>query len=449
TIESAFTTARNKRLKLVIRFVYNPGPGSTTDPNLANPDAPLDLILQHINQLKPILIANADAIAAMQTGFLGHWGEWHSTKYLYATASRQAIVDALLSALPKDRMLMLRYPRYKEIFFQGPLTVTEAFSQTDRSRIGHHNDCFLRDADDTTYRSTTAQPPKDHSTYCDGLDEIACWKAFVAQEGRFTPVGGETCQYNPPRTECPNATAELATLHWSFINNDYKREVLDSWIAGGCMDAIRRQLGYRLVLKEAFIPQSVQPGGSLDVDVVLNNVGYAAMYNPRPIFVVLKNATNRYDLAILGIDPRHWEPGADQTLPIRVTVPTNVVPGTYTLGLWLPDAAASLRNIPAYAVRFANANVWDAVTGVNILTSSLEVLPGDGSGAVCLGDVTGDATRDLSDAIRCIRYLVGLDTLTGAELTAADSNQDGSVDLSDVVRLIRDLLGLEPLPVCQ
>jgi len=128
TIRSAFTTARSRGLKLVIRFAYNPGPGSTTDANLANPDAPIDLVLQHIEQLKPILVENSDVIAVMQAGFVGHWGEWHSSKYLHSLEARRAVIDALFSALPKDRMLQIRYPRYKEIFFQGPLTEQEAYS---------------------------------------------------------------------------------------------------------------------------------------------------------------------------------------------------------------------------------------------------------------------------------------------------------------------------------
>src|SRR3990172_7376427 len=256
--------------------------GFTTDPNLANPDAPIDLVLQHIDQLKPILIENADVIAVMQAGFVGHWGEWHSTKYLHPLEYRRAIVDALLNILPKDRMLQIRYPRYKEIFYQGPLTAQEAFSGTDRSRVGHHNDCFLRDLDDAgTYKSGSAQIPKITSTYCDGKDAISCWKDFVAQESQFTPVGGETCQYNPPRTDCPNALQEMAMLHWSFINNGYRPEVLNSWTSGACMDTIRRSLGYRLVLKEAFLPQAIRPGGTLSLNIRLSNDGFAAMYNPR------------------------------------------------------------------------------------------------------------------------------------------------------------------------
>ncbi|HZM21148.1 MAG TPA: DUF4832 domain-containing protein [Anaerolineales bacterium] len=374
-ITSVFTTARNKGLKLVIRFVYNPGPGSTTDPNLANPDAPIELVLQHIRSLQPILASNADVIAVMQVGFVGHWGEWHSSKYLHPLTYRKAIVDALLDALPADRMLQLRYPRYKEIFFQGPLTSQEAFTGTDRSRIGHHNDCFLRDQDDGgTYKSTTAQEPKHTSNYCSG-DEVSCWKDFIAQESQFTPVGGETCQYNPPRTDCPNALLEMDMLHWSFINNGYRPEVLNGWTSGGCMNTIRRSLGYRLTLKEAFIPPNIRPGGALSLNVRLSNDGFAAMFNPRPLFVVLQGPGGRYEIPVSNIDPRRWAAGQESTFAINVNLPANVAPGTYRLGLWLPDAYTSLRSKPAYSVRFANTNVWEATTGINILTANFQVVP--------------------------------------------------------------------------
>jgi Domain of unknown function (DUF4832)/Domain of unknown function (DUF4874) len=376
TIRSAFSTARSKGLKLVIRFVYNDGPGSTTDPNLANPDAPIDLVLQHIDQLKPILTENADVIAVLEAGFVGHWGEWHSTKYLHPLEYRKAIVDALLQALPQDRMLQLRYPRYNQIFFQGPLTASEAFSGTDRSRVGQHNDCFLRDLDDGgTYKSTTGQLPRQTSTYCDGRDEVACWKDYTAQQGQFTPVGGETCQYNPPRTDCPNALQELKTLHWSFLNNGYKKEVLDSWVTGGCMNTIRRSLGYRLVLKEASLPPSTRPGSTLSMNIKLSNDGFAAMYNPHPLYLVLLGTSTRYEIPVSNVDARRWAAGQEQNIAINVTLPANVAPGTYKLGLWLPDVYQSLRGNPAYSVRFANTNVWDAATGINLLTTTFQVQP--------------------------------------------------------------------------
>ena len=164
-------------------------------------------------------------------------------------------------------------------------------------------------------------------------------------------------------------------LHWSFINNDYRPEVLNGWTSGGCMDTIRRDLGYRLVLKDAYIPPTIKPGGTLSLNVHLTNVGFASMFNPRPLYVVLLGSTSRYELPLTNVDPRRWAAGQDQMITVTATLPANIAPGTYKLGLWLPDAYASLRNSPAYAVRFANTNVWDATTGINILSSNLQIVP--------------------------------------------------------------------------
>lgn len=51
----------------------------------------------------------------------------------------------------------------------------------------------------------------------------------------------------------------------------------------------------------------------------------------------------------------------------------NAEPGTYRLGLWLPDASYRLRCDPHYAIRCANGGLgwWtspDGLYGVNILT---------------------------------------------------------------------------------
>ena len=142
------------------------------------------------------------------------------------------------------------------------------------------------------------------------------------------------------------------------------------------METIRRSLGYRLVLKEATLPQSLRAGETLSLNVRLTNQGFAAMYNPRPLIIVLLGqGGGRYEAPVTNIDPRRWAAGQEQTVNVSINLPANIPPGTYRLGLWLPDASSSLRNSPAYAVRFANANVWDAATGVNILTSSLQIIP--------------------------------------------------------------------------
>jgi hypothetical protein len=57
---------------------------------------------------------------------------------------------------------------------------------------------------------------------------------------------------------------------------------------------------------------------------------------------------------------------------LSAKLPAGMPPGTYQIGLWLPDAAASLRMNPAYAVRLSNLQ-WDPATGTNLLDASVTV----------------------------------------------------------------------------
>jgi hypothetical protein len=49
--------------------------------------------------------------------------------------------------------------------------------------------------------------------------------------------------------------------------------------------------------------------------------------------------------------------------------------GTYTVGLYLPDAEASLRNDIRYAIQFANVGTWNSLMGINILATDLLISP--------------------------------------------------------------------------
>ncbi|OGG02232.1 hypothetical protein A2W14_02575 [Candidatus Gottesmanbacteria bacterium RBG_16_37_8] len=157
-------------------------------------------------------------------------------------------------------------------------------------------------------------------------------------------------------------------MHWSFLHNGYSKVVLDTWVNQGCMPEVRRRLGYRFELTEALIPPTVKVGGSLALNIKLKNVGFTSMFNLRPVILVL-SGTNRYEIPLPNVDPRRWQPGQDSNIAITISLPQNISPGSYKLGLWLPDASLSLKNNPAYAVRFANLNVWDAQSGINFLTS--------------------------------------------------------------------------------
>jgi hypothetical protein len=351
-LDEGFSSLRQAGLKVVLRFAYNFGIGQ--------PDAPESRVLSHIAQLAPSLKNNADVIAVLQAGFIGAWGEWHdSTSGLEAPSAQKNILFALLDALPPSRMLQMRYPAGKLSLFGCTLAPSDAFTGAPPSRIGHHNDCFLAGAGDTgTYPESDPEPTKD----------------YVAAEGRFVPVGGETCAVDPPRSDCATALAELEKLHWSYLNGEFMPKVLDGWQNQGCLPEIRRRLGYRLQISDAWLNRRVAPGGIVTLRLIVKNAGYASLYNPRTVYAVLGDGAGRSAAPLEGVDPRRWSPGVDATIAARLRVPLSTAPGTYRLALWLPDADARLRDDPRYAVRLASSAGFSDADGTNSV-ADLEVDP--------------------------------------------------------------------------
>src|SRR6478752_9420928 len=158
-ISNDLTAARDAGMKLVLRFCYTVTANSGSCPEgFICPeygDAPKNIVLQHIAQLKPLLQDNADVIACLQMGFIGTWGENYYSDYFGDTSSKGKgklvdknwsdkieVLKALLNALPQNRMIQVRTPQMKQRYVYGvnaltsakPLTDAEAFTGTDASR---------------------------------------------------------------------------------------------------------------------------------------------------------------------------------------------------------------------------------------------------------------------------------------------------------------------------
>ena len=342
---TGFQVVRAAGLKVLPRFYY------AADDKA--PDARPARALEHIKALGPLLRDNADVIAAMHAGFLGAWGEWHPEERA-TLAERKRILEALLEELPPSRSIVVRRPFYKQMSFGGPVTSALAHSHAALARVGHLNDCFLAS-------------PNDQGTYRAVGEED-----YSLSDARYVPVGGETCAVNPPRSECGSATHELERHHWSFLNRDFQEQVLDSWRQGGCYDTIACRLGYRFVVRGHAQPAEVRVGAPLAVRVSLTNDGYAAPYNPRPVFLAL-DAGQGPVFVPTGTDARTWAPGQDAEACLAATVPSGGPTGSVRIGLWLPDPEPSLQRDPRYAIRLTGGVAYDAATGVNWLDGPITV----------------------------------------------------------------------------
>jgi hypothetical protein len=352
-VRSDFNAARLGGVKVVPRFSY------TNNQN--GEDAALDTILLHINQLAPILQENYDVIVYVEAGFIGAWGEWYySSHNLNNTTSRRTVTYALLDALPTQRNVVVRTPDYKRKIFQisTPLDSLEAFSGTKRSRVGAHNDCFLADA-------------TDYGTYL--YNDIEGDKNYLNADNRYVPQGGETC-CDCGYAGCSNALTDLARIRYSVLNKDYNTSVLNRWITEGCMDEVKRRLGYRFELLQATISDSIRPGGIFNLTFQIVNKGFASPFNPRNLEIILRNNNNnqKYRL-VTDVDPRFWMAGDTVFVNVTGGIPQNISEGEYSTYLFLADPEFRLHDIPSYAIRLANLNVWEDSTGYNSLNYNIKI----------------------------------------------------------------------------
>ncbi len=368
-IQDGFDRAREHGVKVNPRMVYNYGPHPGKRSRYGD-DAPKETILMHIEQLKPLWRKNKDVINVVDAGFIGGWGEWHNSAHgLDNPRDRKDILFAILDAVPQDRMVVQRYPRFKREMFGGSetnadsvLTRDRAFDGSKLARVGHLNDCFLSANDDVgTYQNLDEGWPLQREL------------EYIGAESPFVPFGGETCGMDE-RGRCANAVREMELLHVNYLNLDYNPDVIRRWQEEGCFGEIRRRLGYRFVLRSAELPESLSPGSPLSLELSIDNVGFGELFNPRPVEVILKN--NRTgDVVVLPVeeDPRFWTAGNETTVKATLPVPGELQEGVYTVGIRLPDPAPTLYDDARYAVRFANEDVWDADAGMNVLSRDLRI----------------------------------------------------------------------------
>jgi hypothetical protein len=396
-LKKDFDIVRASGLKLILRFAYvnQTHTGNCVDIEHICPpygDAPKEIVLQHIAQLKPLLQQNADVIALLQQGFIGIWGENYYSDY-FGDASkngdgkilnkywqaRNEIITALLHALPKNRMIQVRTPQIKQKYVYGPeaattsqpLNLAEAYSGSSKSRIAFHNDCFLASVDDysTFYDLGSSTQPSQKA--------IEILRKFTEADTKYTAVGGETCDDAfSPQNDCEPAgyaQKELAAMHYSFLNAAYNNNVNNDWDSLGCLQNIKKNLGYRYVLQKAILPQTISKKEALNIHISLKNVGYASNFNPRPVQLVLRNTQTQttYFLPI-NTQIQRWFYG-NIAIKRRLKLPQNIQKGHYEVLLNLPDQYKSLQKNATYSIRLANENIWETETGFNSLNHILKV----------------------------------------------------------------------------
>jgi len=356
TIESNLVKAENSGVRLILRIKYRDTINGSYDPER-------EIILSHLDQLKPLFQKYSSAISTVQAGVIGAWGEWHSFTGDYHEdtdgyiANRKELIEKLVDIFPK-KYILVRTPMHKELLFsdtevygfeseEGKITEATAYSNELHAKMGHHNDCFLVDETDA-------------GTYMD--ENISFWKEYVANDTYFTAMGGETCGEgnNESFSDCNNTLLELKKLHFSFLNDNYHPDVLQKWKDQGCYDYIKTYLGYYLVAEK--LTYRLTPS-ELNITLYIRNDGFASPYIVLEPLLILKNNTQTYQFPQTW-DIRKWYPNMQQELNTTVGL-DQVESGSYCLYIKLGDGFD--------AIRLANEEMWDENVSANKLQCEIEI----------------------------------------------------------------------------
>lgn len=344
---------RDAGTKCVLRFAY------TNDQDKKPWDAKPEWVARHIEQLKPILQEYSDVILCFQSGFIGVWGEgYYTDNFVFEPETpeehslRKEVVDAMLDAIPTDRQVALRTPMFKRMMYADSytdtLTLSTAYNGTPKARICGFNDCFGASAD-------------DYGTFA-GSETREYWK----KDTRYVLMGGETCGLSD-YCRCKQSLKDMEDYHWTYMNSGYNASVLDRWTSDGCMDEVKRRLGYRLSLSEAYHSPEAVPGQDYRVVLKIRNTGFAAPMNRRGVELVLVDGNgNKTVYECSDVEPRYWFANMTATIDKTITLPADLE-GDFSLYLNLPDPMPILHDNPLFSIRLANDGVWDEKTGYNKL----------------------------------------------------------------------------------
>lgn len=254
-LERALMECQRVGMAAVVRTAYHFGSDVYYEPES------FDRVLTHARQVSGVIKDYADTVLAVQAGFIGPFGEWHSSIYMEKDEEgipyRVRLLEVLLDSLPETVPVNVRRPMF----------IREAKEYgLDTSRLGIHNDALLA-------------TESDLGTYVEegyGRREELNW----VQKNVKTQINGGEMPYSSQYTKIENAVKEFRKLNITYLNRYYNTAVLKEWEketyeGWNGLSYIREHLGYRLYLERVRLPESWRPGETLVPSLRIKNTGFA------------------------------------------------------------------------------------------------------------------------------------------------------------------------------
>ncbi len=374
-LAQALALIRKAGLKVVLNFTYNwpcaaPGPKDPPQPAYClgpGMDAPPGTILTHMQQLAPVIVQNADVVAGLHAGFIGQWGEWHTSYWGNDnTIVHNQFLDQFIALFGKSVNLEVRYP-YIILDYAQHRFGSQDPQMARKLPLGIHDDEFGTNTGDGGTFLPATYPGAMAYTNCQLIETAQ----IAAQTNTLT---AEMTGTYDPATVCPGSFARgdflefaqssaLTSLHIGFPQATW-----EGWYSTHRYHHILRSLGPHLALDAAII---VELAGQPMLMVTVNNTGTAAIAGSRPLWLMVERDGQTVLKQEVGADLNAVTPLAPATFEISLGQAL-ALPGNYTLSLFAPDP--KLPGDVRYALLFENTGVPIAASGLNTLMS-VQVAP--------------------------------------------------------------------------
>lgn len=298
-LQTTFDNIRANKGFVVVRICYDPWYNGRSN---VTPDH--EWVLKHVKQLAPVLSKNTDVIVALEMGMHGAYGEMHSDTNITYNRIAEA-TNLMLRNTPPELKILTRTGNYSakvlgfddwgvDFHIDGEKFAEIAKAKGDTMyRVGMFNDGYLG----TQY---------DYGTWGADCKTSICREegvAWLEKYGINTPYGGEalTTAENYQVINTPEFLSyEGFRTHTSYLNIQWNNNLIDSWkkslfnvkdfdydfervdsLTG--FKYINDHLGYRFVLREAWITDTVGEDGIFKAKVRIQNVGFGNLTWNAPV----------------------------------------------------------------------------------------------------------------------------------------------------------------------
>lgn len=406
-LRETFENCRRSGSTIALRFRYD-------DDGTQNPEpATFDMMKTHIQQIgdSGLLDDYEDILMFVESGFVGCYGEQWGGKYC-SLEQKAELLGLMLDIVPDPIPVTVRTP---DIFAKWAGIDRKSLANwvsepgSKAARVGMYDDGYMGS-------------DSDLGTYSDRAAETA-WLGRQAVTSYF---GGEFSgnlefaqKYDTYLPE--NAIPEMYRTHLSYINsnifglyNDYtfgkEYDIPDAdnsaYYGQTVRKFIRDHLGYRFVLRDAKLSKEVQQGGILNIQLAVENTGFANPVREQKAELLLEKDGD-FIRSKLDLDSRKWASRSTTPAAVSAQIPGGLEPGKWNVYLKLSVGSNHTAQTHLRSVRFANPDIWNAGLGANYIGSIQVTASDDPAKLTYSGFGTPAEARQ-----RIIRY-----TLNGIQIT--------------------------------